>query len=129
MTPMPIVDYLRLNGEPRLVANECAACGARFFDRRNACAACFGTEFHLVEIEPTGAVVSFSIVSFAGPDVEVPFVAAVVDCHGTSVRSNIVNTAADPEHVWLGMPVRLATYSMGVDSHAVEVIGFGFEPR
>ena len=42
---IPLVDYLVLGDEPHLVANECTACGARFFDRRNACAACGGTEF------------------------------------------------------------------------------------
>ena len=39
--------------------------------------------------------------------------AAVVDCDGTSVRGNIINCPADPEHVSLGMRVRLATTSMG----------------
>ena len=40
MTQVPMVDYLVLGDQPHLVANECEACGARFFDRRNACAAC-----------------------------------------------------------------------------------------
>ena len=35
---VPLVDYLVLGDDPHLVANECTACGARFFDRRNACA-------------------------------------------------------------------------------------------
>ena len=35
---IPLVDYLVLGDEPHLVANECTSCGARFFDRRNACA-------------------------------------------------------------------------------------------
>ncbi len=42
---VPIVDYLVLGDDPHLVAKECTSCGARFFDRRNACAACFATEF------------------------------------------------------------------------------------
>ena len=42
---IPLVDYLVLEPEPHLVAHECTACGARYFDRRNACASCFGTEF------------------------------------------------------------------------------------
>ena len=40
----------------------------------------------------------------------VPFVAAIVDCDGTSVRGNIINVEPDPEHVSSGMKVRLATY-------------------
>jgi uncharacterized OB-fold protein len=58
----------------------------------------------------------------------VPFVAAVVDCHGTSVRGNLINIEPSPEHVKLGMKVRLATYSLGADDNGVEAIGFGFEP-
>ena len=59
----------------------------------------------------------------------VPFVAAVVDCDGTSVRGNLINVEPDPEHVALGMKVRLATYSLGTDDDGVEAIGYGFEPQ
>jgi uncharacterized OB-fold protein len=55
-------------------------------------------------------------------------VAAVVDCDGTSVRGNLVNVEPDPEHVHLGMPVRLTTFPIGTDSAGTEAIGFGFEP-
>ena len=50
---IPLVDYLVLGDEPHLRASECTACGARFFDRRNACASCGGTEFREVRV-PTG---------------------------------------------------------------------------
>jgi uncharacterized OB-fold protein len=127
-TKIPFVDYLVLDNEPHLVANECSACGARFFDRRNACAACFGRDFKEVSVATEGEVRSFTIVAFAAPGVEVPFVASVVDCDGTSVRGNIINCPPDPEHVTLGMKVRLATYSMGTDSAGTEAVNFGFEP-
>ena len=125
---VPLVDYLELEPQPRLVANECSKCGARYFDRRNACASCFGTEFGSVGIEDEGVVTAFTIVSMAAPGVKVPFVAAVVNCGGTSVRGNIINTEPDPDHVKLGMKVRLATCSLGVDDEGVEAIGFGYEP-
>ena len=125
---MPVVSYLVLGGEPHLEAQECAACGARFFDRRNACAACFATDFRRVAVATEGEVTAFTIVSLAAPGIQVPFVAGVVDCGGTSVRANIINVEPDPEHVTLGMKVRLATYSMGVDAEGTEAIGFGFEP-
>ena len=128
-TQIPFVDYLVVDdGDAHLVAHECTNCGARYFDRRNACAGCFGTDFTPVDIATTGEVRSFSIIAFAAPGVEVPFVAAVVDCDGTSVRGNIVNCPPDPEHVSLGMQVRLATYSMGTDDNGVEAINYGFEP-
>ena len=47
---IPFVDYLALEPEPHLVANECTSCGARFFDRRNACASCFGTDFAKADV-------------------------------------------------------------------------------
>lgn len=127
---IPFVDYLVLDdGDPHLRAWECTSCGARYFDRRNACAQCFATDFTTVDVATEGTVRSFSIVTFAAPGVDVPFVAAVVDCAGTSVKGNIVNCPPDPEHVKLGMPVRLATYSMGTDDDGVEAINYGFEPH
>jgi len=125
---IPLVDYLVLRDQPHLVAHECTSCGARYFDRRNACASCFATEFTTVPVPAQGEVRAFTIVTFAAPGVPVPFVAAVIDCGGTSVRGNLVNVAPDPEHVTLGMKVRLATYSLGLDDQGTEAIGFGFEP-
>lgn len=125
---IPLVEYLQLGDDPHLVANECTSCGARFFDRRNACASCFASDFTKVDIPTEGEVKAFTIVTFAAPGVPVPFVAAVVDCGGTSVRGNIVNTEPDDEHVHLGMKVRLTTFPMGTDDNGVEAIAFGFEP-
>lgn len=127
-TQIPLVDYLVLGDEPHLVAQECTSCGARFFDRRNACASCFTADFTTVDVATTGTLRSFTIVTFAAPGVPVPFVAGVVDCDGTSVRANVVNVDADPEHVKLGMALRLTTTSLGTDDDGVEAVGFGFEP-
>jgi uncharacterized OB-fold protein len=125
---IPLVDYLVLGDDPHLVAHECRACGARFFDRRYACAGCGGIEFTDVRVAAEGEVRAFTIVSLAAPGIPVPFVASVVDCDGTSVRGNLVNVAPDPEHVQVGMKVRLTTVPVGTDSAGTEAIGFGFEP-
>ncbi|TMM16813.1 MAG: hypothetical protein E6G01_07670 [Actinobacteria bacterium] len=125
---VPLVDYLVLGSDPHLIAHECTSCGARFFDRRNACANCENDEFTDVDIPTTGELRAFTIVSMAAPGIEVPFVASVVDCDGTSVRGNIINTPPDPDHVKLGMKVKLATYKVGTDDQGTEAIGFGFEP-
>ena len=75
---IPIVDYLVLDdGAPHLVAHECTNCGAHFFDRRNACANCSGTEFRTVDVPTDGVLRTFTIVSFAAPGIPVPFVAGV----------------------------------------------------
>lgn len=128
MSQIPLVDYLVLGDDPHLLASECGSCGARFFDRRNACASCGGTAFTKVRVPAEGEVQAFTIVAFAAPGVPVPFVASVVDCDGTSVRANLVNVEPDPEHVQLGMKVRLTTVPVGADAAGTQAIGFGFEP-
>ena len=127
-TQVPLVNYLVLGNDPHLVANECIACKARYFDRRNACANCFADEFRSVDISTTGTVRTFTIVAFAAPGVPVPFVSAVVDAGGTSVRTNLINVDPTPQAVTTGMAVRLATYVAGTDENGVEAIGFGYEP-
>ena len=39
-----------------------------------------------------------------------------------------MNIEADPEHVKLGMPLKLTTFAIGKDDEGVEAINFGFEP-
>jgi uncharacterized OB-fold protein len=125
---IPIVDYLVLEPDPHLRAHECQSCGARYFDRRNACASCFANAFDEVALPTEGELRAFTIVAFAAPGIAVPFVAGVIDCAGTSVRANVINVEPDPDHVHTGMKVRLATQPVGVDSAGVEAVGFGFEP-
>ena len=127
-TAIPFVSYLVLEPKPHLVANECTTCGARFFDTRMVCASCENEDFRKVDVATSGEVKAFTIVSLAAPGIPVPFVAAVVDCDGTSVKGNIINTEPDAEHVRLGMKVRLATSSVGFDDDGVEAINYGFEP-
>jgi uncharacterized OB-fold protein len=76
----------------------------------------------------TGEVRTFTIVTFAAPGIPVPYVASVVECGETSVRANLINVEPDPEHVTLGMKVRLATEVIGTDDNGTEAVSFGFEP-
>jgi len=126
---IPIVDYLALGDEPCLIANQCTNCGARFFNRRNGCANCGNLTFEKVELANEAVLETFSIVYRAAPTVPVPYVSAVVKTtDGTSVRSNLVNIEPDPQHVKLGMPVRLTTYEVGQDDRGTKCIAFGYEP-
>ncbi|NUS58934.1 MAG: hypothetical protein HOV66_29370 [Streptomycetaceae bacterium] len=68
-TRIPVVDHLLLEPEPRLKAVVCAACGADYLARRNACASCGGTEFTARELGTDGAVVAFTIVHRAAPGI------------------------------------------------------------
>jgi len=125
---VPIVDYLVLTDSSYLEANECSECSARFFDRRNACAACGGTSFTRTAISNQAVLTSFSIVHRAAPSVPVPFISAIVKTDdGTSVRSNVVGLD-DPMDAELGMKLVLTTYSCGVDDDGTECIAFGYEP-
>jgi uncharacterized OB-fold protein len=123
-----LVDYLALDGRPRLVAHECTGCGARYFDRRNACAKCGGTEFARADVATTGELVSFTIVPRSGPGVPAPFVAAIVDCGGTTVRGVLAGLEPDAEHIRLGMHLRLTTVPLGTDRAGTEAIGYAFMP-
>lgn len=126
---IPLVDYLRLEPQPHLVAYECGHCGARFFDRRNACARCGLNDFAPAVVEGSGELESFTIVHRAAPGIPVPFVSAIVRTDdGTWVRSNVVNCDPTPEAVTLGMRVQLATYPIGTDDDGTQAIGFGYEP-
>ena len=128
---IPIVDYLVLDdGDPYLVANESVNSGALYFDRRNADAKSGGTGFKRRKLERTGTLRSFSIIHRAAKGVPVPYVSAIVDLDGGgTVKANVVNTEPDPDHVTLGMRVRLTTYPTGTDDDGTECIAFGFEPE
>ncbi|MCH7789043.1 MAG: OB-fold domain-containing protein [Acidobacteria bacterium] len=125
---VPIVDYLVLGKTPYLKAAQCKSCGARFFDRRNACASCGRTEFKSARVKSRGELVAFTIVSFAAPGIDVPFISGIIDCDGTSVRGNVIGVDPTPANVDVGMKLKLATYSLGKDVNGVEAVGFGYEP-
>lgn len=125
---IPIVEYLVLDDPPHLLVNECTTCRARYFDRRNACASCGRREFTKIPIPNDGVVRAFTIVEMAAPGVAVPFVAATIDCDGTTVRANLVEIPPDPSLVRVGQKVRLTTFSIGVDVDGTDAIGFGYKP-
>lgn len=126
---VPLVDYLRLGQRPYLSANECRNCGARFFDRRNACAKCGKTEFKNARVRNGARLKAFTIVHRAAPGIPAPYVSAIVETDdGTTVRSNVVNCDPTPERVTLGMKVKLTTYPIGKDDDGTEAVAFGYEP-
>lgn len=128
---VPIVDYLVLDdGDgPYLLAYESVESGALYFDRRNADAKSGKPGFTRRRLAGEGTVRTFTIVHRAAPGVPTPYVSAVVDLDGGgAVKANIVNTPPDPEHVRLGMRVRLTTFVAGTDDEGTEAVAFGFEP-
>ena len=123
---VPIVDYLQLEEVPHLLTNQCSSCGARFFDRRNACGACGATGFTTARVANRAVLKAFSIVHRAAPTVAVPFVSAIVETNdGTTVRSNVVGLD-DPAEAKLGMALELTTYVCGTDDDGTECVAFGY---
>jgi uncharacterized OB-fold protein len=127
---IPMVDYLVLDDDDaHLESHECATCDALYFDRRNACANCGGTDFRPRRLSNNGVVRTYSIVHRAAKGVPAPYVSAVVDLDGGGrVKSNVVNCEPTPEAVTLGMRVRMTTYPAASDDRETEAIAFGYEP-
>lgn len=125
---IPAVDYLVLEPEPHLVARFCTGCAAQYFDRRNGCARCFGTEFEQRPLATEGTVRAFTIVHRAAPGLPAPYTSVVVDLDGGgSVKANLLGIN-DPDVVMANRKVRLTTFVAGVDDDGVEAVAFGFEP-
>jgi uncharacterized OB-fold protein len=126
---VPYVGYLVLGDDPHLVANDCSACGALYFDRRNACANCGGRQFGERRLANDGVLRAFTIVHRASAEVKVPYVSGIVDLDGGGmVKANIVGIAPQPSSVKLGMKVRLTTFAIGADSDGTEAVAFGYQP-
>ena len=126
---VPYVSYLRLGCDPHLVAHECQSCGALFFDRRNACANCGRTTFGERRLSGEGVLRAFTIVHRAAPEVPVPYVSGIIDLDsGGVVKANVVGIDPTPEHVALGMRVKLTAFPVGTDQAGTEAVGFGYEP-
>jgi uncharacterized protein len=126
---VPYVGYLSLGDDPHLVASECTACGALFFDRRNACASCGGRDFAARRLANDGVLRAFTIVHRASAEVRVPYVSGIVDLDGGGVvKANIVGIDPEPGNVALGMKVRLTTFPIGTDAGGTEAVAFGYQP-
>jgi uncharacterized OB-fold protein len=126
---VPIVSYLKLGARPALQAAECTTCGARYFDRRERCSKCRGTTFRKVRVANTGVLRAFTIVYRAAPGVPTPFVSGIIETtDGTQVNANVVGVDPDPEHVTLGMRLKLTTYVVGTDDNGTEAVAFGYQP-
>ncbi|MGQ0464164.1 MAG: Zn-ribbon domain-containing OB-fold protein [Sporichthyaceae bacterium] len=126
---MPAVDYLVLDeGRPHLRAWFCTSCDASYFDRRNACARCFGEDFERRDLGTEGIVRAFTIVHRAAPGLAAPYTSVVVDLDGGgSVKANLLGVT-DPAAVTAQLKVRLVTFVAGTDDDGVEAVAFGFEP-
>ncbi|MHB8439717.1 MAG: Zn-ribbon domain-containing OB-fold protein [Acidimicrobiales bacterium] len=126
---IPVVDYLVLGDQPHLEANKCTACGALFFDRRNACARCGKLDFSRAPLSTSGTLRSFTIIYRGAPNVPVPYVSGVIELDGGGVvKANVVDAGTDPEKIELGTRLELTTFVCGTDDQGTEAVAFGFAP-
>ena len=123
---IPVVDYLVLGDAPHLQARVCTGCGARYFDRRNACGHCGAREFTIKALPNTGRLRAYTQVHRAAGSVPVPFISAVVELDdGAVVKANLRD--AELSDIESGLRVRLTTFPAGVDDDGTEAIAFGYE--
>lgn len=128
MSEIPVVNYLVLDDDPHLEANECHGCGALFFDRRNACAKCSATSFGRRRLSNHGTVKAYTIVHRAAKGVEAPYTSVVVELSdGGVVRANL-RGVSDPELIQPNLEVRLVTFPAGQDDDGTTAVAFGYEP-
>lgn len=122
---IPVVDYLKLGDPPHLTARACTDCGALYFDRRNACAKCFGTEFTFRPLSNKGRLRAYTFVY----RVKRPYVSAVVDLDGGGVvKANLLGVDS-PDSITPRMPVVLDTFVVGTDDEGTEAVAFGYRPQ
>jgi uncharacterized OB-fold protein len=126
---VPIVGYLVLDdGDPHLVANCCAACGALYFDRRNACGACEGRKFNERRLSNHGTLRSFSIIHRSAAGISTPYTSAIVDLDGGGVaKSNLIGFGDDPAPIRLGMRVQLVSFDVATDDEGTTAVAFAYE--
>ncbi len=121
---IPVVDYLVLGERPHLLSQVCSRCAALYFDRRNACAKCFGAEFTTRVLANEGTLRAFTVVY----RVKRPYVSVIVDLDGGGVvKANLLGVI-NPEQITAGMPVVLDTYVAGTDDEGTEAVAFGYRP-
>ena len=131
-TQRPIVPFLRLGEQPRLLGMKCRSCGATYLKAgRVACSKC-GTanSFEEIALSDHGTLWVYSIVHQSAPGIPTPYVAAIVDLpENVSVRCNLVDVDAEPGKIQFGMPVRMITRKVRTDKEGKDVIAFFFTPE
>lgn len=130
--PLPAAEFINLEGDaPFLEAYKCQDCGSLYLGKRNVCSKCFARDaMKPTKLSNKGTLYSFSIVHRSFPGVETPFVSAIVDLDGGgTVKGNLINVQADPDHVKLGMPVEVIFGDAGrKDKEGRSYVSYFFQP-
>ena len=112
----------------RLLGEQCAGCGARYFPRTPVCA-CGGTKFKPYKLPETGKVVSWTVIRSPpeGYEKYAPYVVALVELDdGLRLLSQLTDVAA--EQVRSGMRVEAVLRKVKEDGPA-GIIQYGYKFR
>jgi uncharacterized OB-fold protein len=112
----------------RLLGEQCAACGARYFPRTPVCA-CGGTEFRPYKLPEAGKVVSWTVIRSPpeGYEKYAPYVVGLIELDdGMRLLSQLTDVA--PEQVKSGMRVEAVLRRVKEDGQA-GLIQYGYKFR
>lgn len=117
-------DWIEAAGEQRLLVQRCRSCGQHQHYPRALCTACHGIDLEMVEASGRGVVHSFTVIHRAPrPDIEVPYVVAIVELEeGVRMLSHVVDCGVD--EVRCDQPVSVR-WRPGTDGRTLPV----FAPR
>lgn len=118
----------------RLAGSRCAECGIALWGVRRRCENCSSTQVSEVAFEPTGTVYTFTVQRYAPPKphaLSEPWKARPVawidlDARGPRVLAPV---ACNPDHMAIGMRVRLQCDVGYVDEQQREVVVYTFVPE
>jgi uncharacterized OB-fold protein len=110
-----------------LLASSCAKCARKAFPPRDVCPACGSiSEAEPVRLGTEGRVYSFTVVRQAPAGLETPYVLGYVDLPDDDVRVLARIEGLPPEHVDIGLPVRLGVRPAENADAAVDMFVFRY---
>lgn len=129
---VPIVPYLRLpqreGEEAYLIGSRCKTCGETYLGKRVICIVCYAAdEMTEIALSRTGELFTYTVIYQSAPWVQTPYIAGVVKLpEGPFVRASITGCEAQPDAVWVGMPLEMVTEKVRQDSEGNDIIAYSF---
>ncbi len=111
----------------RYEAAKCASCGKIFFPPRMLCDRCKSRKFEKIRLSREGTVVTFTIIRVAPSQFvdQAPYPVAIIELtEGIKICAQIAD--CDPEHIKIGMPVKLEFRKISEDGEA-GIIHYGYK--